>query len=38
MKRAIEHSAEKYCSASIMLERDGVNIAHDYEILEAHSG
>ena len=38
LKRAIEHSAEKYCSASIMLERDGVNIAHDYEILEAHSG
>ena len=38
MKRAIELSAQKYCSASIMLERGGVNIAHDYEILEAHSG
>ena len=38
MKRVIELSAEKYCSASIMLERGGVNIAHGYEILEAHSG
>jgi len=31
--RAIELSAEKYCSASIMLERGGVAISHDYEIL-----
>ena len=38
VNRARELSAEKYCSASIMLERGGVNIAHDYEILEAHSG
>ena len=38
MKRAIELSAEKYCFASIMLERGGGNIAHDYEILEAHGG
>ena len=35
VKRAIELSAEKYCSASIMLERGGVNITHDYEIVEA---
>ena len=33
--RAVELSAEKYCSASIMLERGGVAISHDYEILEA---
>ena len=30
--RAISLSAEKYCSASIMLTRGGVNITHDYEI------
>lgn len=35
VKRAIELSAEKYCSASIMLERGGVNITHDYEIVES---
>lgn len=33
VKRAIELSAEKYCSASIMLGRGGVNITHDYEIV-----
>ena len=33
VKRAIDLSAEKYCSASIMLERGGVNITHDYEIV-----
>jgi putative redox protein len=38
VKRAIELSAQKYCSASIMLERGGGNVAHDYETLEAHSG
>ena len=32
VKRAIELSAEKYCSASIMLGRGGVNITYDYEI------
>jgi len=31
--RAIELSAEKYCSASIMLKRAGVKITHDYEIV-----
>ncbi|MBE0739268.1 peroxiredoxin, partial [Escherichia coli] len=25
---------EKYCSASIMLGRGGVEITHDYEIVE----
>lgn len=34
VKRAIELSAEKYCSASIMLGRGGVNITHDYELVE----
>lgn len=32
VKRAVQLSAEKYCSASIMLERGGVEITHDYEI------
>ncbi len=31
--RAVSLSAEKYCSASIMLARGGVKITHDYEIL-----
>ena len=31
--RAIELSAEKYCSASIMLKKGGVKITHDYEIV-----
>lgn len=35
VKRAVELSAEKYCSASIMLGRGGVDITHDYEIIEA---
>ncbi|WP_061242591.1 OsmC family protein [Ectopseudomonas composti] len=34
VKRAVELSAEKYCSASIMLGRAGVDISHDYEIIE----
>ncbi|MCB1616760.1 MAG: OsmC family protein [Pseudomonadales bacterium] len=33
VKRAVELSAEKYCSASIMLEKSGVDISHDYEII-----
>ena len=32
--RAVELSAEKYCSASIMLGKSA-NITHDYEIIEA---
>jgi putative redox protein len=34
VKRAVQLSAEKYCSASIMLGRGGVDITHDYEIVE----
>jgi len=33
--RATALSAEKYCSASIMLANGGVAITHDYEIVEA---
>lgn len=33
VKRAIELSADKYCSASIMLKK-AVEISHDYEIIE----
>ncbi|ROT98911.1 OsmC family protein [Marinobacter sp. R17] len=35
VKRAVSLSAEKYCSASIMLEKAGVEITHDYEIRDA---
>lgn len=35
VKRAVELSAEKYCSASIMLARGGVDVSHGYEIREA---
>lgn len=34
VKRAVELSAEKYCSASIMLGRAGVEITHGYDIVE----
>ncbi|WP_250656652.1 OsmC family protein [Alkalimarinus coralli] len=34
VKRAVSLSAEKYCSASIMLEKAGVEITHDYVIEE----
>jgi putative redox protein len=34
VKRAVMLSAEKYCSASIMLQAGGVVITHDYEIVE----
>lgn len=32
VKRAVDLSAEKYCSASIMLTRAGVDITHDFSI------
>ena len=32
VKRAVSLSAEKYCSASIMLEKAGVTITHSHEI------
>ena len=35
--RAIELTATKYCSASIMLQRAGVDIQHSYELIEAHN-
>lgn len=34
VKRAVELSAEKYCSASIMLSKAGVEISHSYEVIE----
>lgn len=35
VERAIRLTAEKYCSASILLERAGVAIGHSYELAEA---
>ena len=32
-RRAVALSAEKYCSASIMLSRAGVEVSHRYEIV-----
>lgn len=34
VERAVKLSAEKYCSASIMLEKGGVEISHSHEINE----
>jgi len=35
VKRAVELSAEKYCSASIMLGAAGVKITHSYEVRDS---
>lgn len=35
VQRAVELSAEKYCSATIMLRQGGVGITHDFEIVQA---
>ena len=35
VERAIELSADKYCSASIMLKNAGVVVTHDFEIIDA---
>ena len=35
VEKAVELSAEKYCSASKMLADGGVEITHDFEIVEA---
>lgn len=35
VKRAVALSAEQYCSASIMLEKGGVEVTHDYRIVAA---
>lgn len=32
--RAVELSAQKYCSASIMMKRAGVEVTHSFEIVE----
>ena len=37
VKRAVELSAEKYCSASIMMTRAGVEMTHSYEIIDSSS-
>ncbi|MGH1430364.1 MAG: OsmC family protein [Neptuniibacter sp.] len=34
VERAVKLSAEQYCSASLMLEKGGVEITHSYEIVE----
>lgn len=34
VEKAVKLSAEQYCSASLMLERGGVEITHSYEIVE----
>jgi putative redox protein len=34
VKRAVELSAQKYCSASIMLAAAGVDVSHSHEIVE----
>jgi len=34
VQRAVELSATKYCSASIMLEQAGVEMSHSYEIVK----
>jgi putative redox protein len=33
--RAVSLSADKYCSASIMLSRGGVAITHSHEVVDA---
>ena len=34
LERAIELSAEKYCSASILMQRAGVEVTHEYELVD----
>ena len=34
VERAVALSAEKYCSATIMLQKGGVEVTHDFEIVE----
>jgi putative redox protein len=35
VERAVELSATKYCSATLMLQRGGVEITHDFELVES---
>lgn len=37
VQRAVELSAEKYCSASIMLQTAGVEVSHSFELCELSS-
>ena len=37
VERAVKLSAEKYCSASIMLEQGGVEVTHSVEIIDNES-
>ncbi|MFK7863831.1 MAG: OsmC family protein [Pseudohongiellaceae bacterium] len=34
VERAVSLSADKYCSASLMLQKGGVKVTHDFEIRE----
>jgi putative redox protein len=34
VRRAVDLSAEKYCSASILMRRAGVEMSHDFEVRE----
>ena len=34
VKRAVSLSAEKYCSASLMMQKADVEVTHSYEIIE----
>jgi putative redox protein len=38
VRRAVELSAEKYCSASIMLGAAGVEMTHSFEMVEFDPG
>ncbi|MFT2110697.1 OsmC family protein [Marinomonas sp. 2405UD68-3] len=35
VERAVKLSAEEYCSASLMLERGGVEITHSFTVIDA---
>ena len=35
LARAIELSAEKYCSASILMQRAGVDVTHEFELINS---
>ena len=37
VRRAVELSAEKYCSASIMLAKGGVQVSHSFTVEEAQA-
>ncbi len=38
VRRAVELSAEKYCSATAMMRAAGVEVSHSFEILDAPPG